>query len=735
MATQSDGAWAELEETLAEEPGDLAFRAVASILDAWPGPEAGDAFAFASERLASWPDEARLAPWTWCLVAAKGETPLSMRLARAVRTSSGHDGCDAVQLPEFADQPFLCSITHVELGEYDGVTSLEPLYENPERWGALRHLFVPDWADPKAIARLLRSPLVNQLEFLGFNLIGRRQIEGEPLSVRSDRLLLLAVKSGIHDGLIGFLESSHLPSVRGLALSRNGFEASSAAAARRLAELPDFAQLTRLELIGYSPDDVLAPFFKAVSWPLEVLGIAGPNYCDYMEIGNEHWLTPAAVRALAKSSVVRTIRDLHIENGRVGDGIVKIVKTCTPGRLQRLALVDVGLTDDGAAALARLPQLTGLAHLDLRANYLGPRGIAALCESPHLAPLTTLAIGGRPFNPYYDEKHAQAIGDEGIAAIAKARPFQSIQELQIANARISPEGIAALAKSSLPARLRSLDLSMNDLGLLGAKVLARATWPSLRELCLHTCGLDDASIEELVQADLRNLRDLDLSYNSIGPKGAAALAASAGLAKLWRLNLHDNFIGDAGLTALAQSRTLTRLLEIDLEQCCANYRAAEFGDDAAREVAHSPALRRLDAFFGGNFDEYAGGRDKHPFTRAGLAAIAASASLRPAARLGLVLAKDLEDTARAFDAVREANRMSRAEAAEKIQELETAIDEYLGEPLPPGERLSDLIAAARDEPSDATLPRSTGAIAEIISPEDDDASRKNCDFRFKSREQ
>lgn len=144
MATQSEAAWAELNDVLSEEPGELSFRAVASILDTWPGSDAAHAFAFASESLASWPDEARLAPWTWCVAAANGETPPSMALARAVRTWSGRDGCDAVQLPEFADQPFLGSITRLEIGAYDGVTSLEPLYENPDRWHALRHLFAPD---------------------------------------------------------------------------------------------------------------------------------------------------------------------------------------------------------------------------------------------------------------------------------------------------------------------------------------------------------------------------------------------------------------------------------------------------------------------------------------------------------------------------------------------------------------------------------------------------------------
>jgi hypothetical protein len=733
MATESEAAWTELIEALAEEPGELAFRAVASILDTWPGPDAVQAFALASDRLATWPDEARLAPWTWCVAAANGELPPSMALARALRTWSGHDGCDAVQLHELGDSAFLRSITHFEIGAYDGITSFEPLYENPDRWPALRHVFAPDWAYDTSIAHLLQSPLVDQLEFLGLDLIGQRQIERARLSVRSDRLLVLAVKSGIHDALIGFLESSHLPRLRTLALEFKGTDRSAPAAARRLAKLPVLSHLTRLELSGPFFDELLVPLIKSVTCPLEALTIVGPSYIDYMEISNEAWLTPAAFRVLAKSKALKAINDLHIENERVGDATVDVVKACTPGRLERLSLVDVGLTDQGAEALARLPQLAGLSHLDLRANYIGPTGLAALCMSPHLGPITTLAIGGRPFNPYYDSKHPQAIGDEGLAEIARARPFQSVRDLQVANARIGPEGIAALARSDLSDRLRALDLSTNDLGLAGAKALAKSAWPSLRELRLHTCGLDDVAVQVLGQADLQNLRDLDLSYNSVGPEGAAALAASARLARLWRLNLHDNFVDDAGLIALAQSRVLTRLLELDFEQDCRNYRAAAFGDNAARAVANSLALRRLDAFFGGYLDEYAGGRDQHPFTRAGLAVIAASSSLRPAARLGLVLAKDLEDTSRAHDAAHEANRMTKEEAAEKIQEFEREVDEYLGEPLPPGERLSDLIAAACESGNDASASPSVNPIPESVSPEVADSERRKCDFRFKGR--
>ena len=183
------------------------------------------------------------------------------------------------------------------------------------------------------------------------------------------------------------------------------------------------------------------------------------------------------------------------------------------------------------------------------------------------------------------------------------------------------------------------------------------------------------------------MRDLDLSYNSVGPSGAVSLATSARLEKLWRLNLHDNFIGDAGLIALARSSALTRLVELDLEQDCWNERKARFSDEAARAVANSFALKRLDSLFGGQVDEYHCSREEHPFTTLGLAAIDAASSLRPALRGGLRLAEAFETE---VEEVEEAPSMTKEAAREEIQNLQDAITQTLGDA---GKPASDILGA------------------------------------------
>ena len=687
---------------------------------------------FADERLSSWPDETRVAPWSWCCAAARGESSPSLALARTWRTWSDHLGCEAVSLRDFADRPFLRSVTRLEIRAHDELPSIGPLHEHPSRWPALRYLDARATAqaeDDGSFLALGQSPLIRQLESLGVDLAGRRADVRKRLVLGADRLVRLILSTGINDDLVRLIETSHLPCLRELILTLDGHDRSSAEAARRLAKLPAVAQLTRLESWVCFPEMVLLPLFETLPRGLEALVIRGGPYIDYLPelIRSDVWLSLSAMRVVAESASLKTVRDLRIENERVGDGLVAVVAACMPGRLRRLELVDVGLTDDGAEALARLPQLAGVTHLDLRANQLGPNGIAAICRSPYLSGVTTLAIGGRSYNPYYDDKHVQPVGDDGLAAIVAARAFASLRELEVANASVSPAGVAVLGwlTPRRPASpYRSFDQRAWVRRSLGPSV---TPWPVLRDVRLRRCALDDAAIESLARADFRSVRDLDLSYNSVGASGAVSLATSARLEKLWRLNLHDNFIGDAGLIALARSSALTSLVELDLEQDCWNVGKARFSDEAARAVANSFALRRLDSLFGGQVDEYHCSREEHPFTTIGLAAIDAASSLRPALRGSLRLAEAFETE---VENVEEAPSMTKEAAREQIQNLQDAITQTLGDAgKPASDILGGLLASGGNDPVIST------SVDSPPPPDPADHLKSGCsnDFRFRAK--
>jgi hypothetical protein len=200
---------------------------------------------------------------------------------------------------------------------------------------------------------------------------------------------------------------------------------------------------------------------------------------------------------------------------------------------------------------------------------------------------------------------------------------------------LSDDALAAIFQSPQLQNLEQLDLSHNAFtaAAILQSVVTSSRWRTLCELGLNHCRLDNDAIEALTQVnETPALRSLGLAYNSIGPRGAAALANWPVLARVWHLELHDNVIGDDGLIALAQSSYAGRLLELDLEQDCWNSRTFKFQDRVAQALAESRSLPRLDAIFSGCVDEYHGAALSPGFSKEGLHAIRKSQWMRPAFR-------------------------------------------------------------------------------------------------------
>jgi len=116
-----------------------------------------------------------------------------------------------------------------------------------------------------------------------------------------------------------------------------------------------------------------------------------------------------------------------------------------------------------------------------------------------------------------------------------------LRSLNIANSLVSFAALEAVLKATGGPRLVQLDLSGNDLGDVGAGLLAR--WPHVA-----------------------SVRDLDLSRNEIGDAGAAALAESPHLTGLRRLALNGNLITEIGKRPLNTSPYLRRISALELRE-------------------------------------------------------------------------------------------------------------------------------------------------------------------------
>ncbi|HUC07933.1 MAG TPA: hypothetical protein VMR96_07560 [Solirubrobacterales bacterium] len=136
-------------------------------------------------------------------------------------------------------------------------------------------------------------------------------------------------------------------------------------------------------------------------------------------------------------------------------------------------------------------------------------------------------------------KEVGKIGDAGASAIAATAAAEKLRTLSLRFAGVGPKGAAALADSTHLKNLESLDLEGNEIGDDGAEALATSSYlGSLRSLQLGHSGFGERGLA---------------ARNSIGPKGAAAIARSRSMAKLEHLGLPLYRIDGALAMALSRS--------------------------------------------------------------------------------------------------------------------------------------------------------------------------------------
>ncbi len=218
------------------------------------------------------------------------------------------------------------------------------------------------------------------------------------------------------------------------------------------------------------------------------------------------------------------------------------------------------------AALARLPGLERVEHLDLTNTFLGGAfSIQRYFTDARLDRLTALTLGNC------------RLWDEHLVELARSPVAPRLRRLAVWGCPFGDEGAAVLAGSPAFAGLEVLDISAHDMQF---------------DQCIHGTG----AVALAESASLTHLRDLDLSGHYIGDSGLNALTRSLNASSLERLAVPYNEIGEAidgGILAMVESPHLGNLRELAFGGDRPTHHPNHLGLTGAQALARWPHLEKM----------------------------------------------------------------------------------------------------------------------------------------------
>jgi uncharacterized protein (TIGR02996 family) len=252
------------------------------------------------------------------------------------------------------------------------------------------------------------------------------------------------------------------------------------------------------------------------------------------------------------------IRHIHLLD--VSESLPAVMQSAYLGRLAGLTVHAQHTGESLARAAARSEHLAGLKRLALTRNRFADDAAEQLARSPHLANLEELDLS------------ENQIGETGARAIAASSSLTRLRRLELRDNALGPAGVEALAGSERLAALRRLGVAQNEVGLPRLLTLGRAhDLLRVPSLDLAANGLTVPGLQVLLtrppgEAAPVRLAELDLSHNELGDDGVRLLARCPHLAQLGVLRLASCGIGNDGARALANAPHLVGVTELDLEQ-------------------------------------------------------------------------------------------------------------------------------------------------------------------------
>jgi Ran GTPase-activating protein (RanGAP) involved in mRNA processing and transport len=252
----------------------------------------------------------------------------------------------------------------------------------------------------------------------------------------------------------------------------------------------------------------------------------------------------------------------------------------SPLQLRKLDLHQSDLGDVGASIVAKCPALAPLQSLRLSHNGLSSAGIAALGAPGAPFQLTKLDLSHNGAGPSTAAAVAEGnnfchlvvlklsgcwMGDVGAQDLASGTTLQGLTKLYLKGNAIGHRGAQSLAEGGFT-RLVNLDLAWNKVGSRGAAALFYPdALPMLQRLNLSENTLEVQGALRIIDAPAPpNLKILDLSFNNLTAAGSSHLLLSSLMATLKRLNLRGNGSSAAPLRRVAKQLREASGIKIDL---------------------------------------------------------------------------------------------------------------------------------------------------------------------------
>lgn len=211
-----------------------------------------------------------------------------------------------------------------------------------------------------------------------------------------------------------------------------------------------------------------------------------------------------------------------------------------------------------AASVEQLPQA-----LFSREPVRALRVVDATAD--HAAVLAALPMLERVKGLRFTNSNGQAgraLGGEGLDVLLESRHLHTLERFELEGQHLDDIGAMVLARKAGPVapKLRSLRISGDEVGAVGAEVLARMKWVrDLERFSLTRCVIrgEDGALG-IVEPGVLHWKVLELDGNPLGDGGAKAIAESASLPDLELLSVQHCGLKQAGLRALIDSPLLAK---------------------------------------------------------------------------------------------------------------------------------------------------------------------------------